>query len=280
MKDALRVVAGCIIGVAVLPEVDADDPRTDAPRQPIADRIEAAAVEAHPVDDRLILFESEQPRGGIARLRAGRHGPDLDKAETEAEHFVGNAGVLVVARGQSNRVREVETPQALRQDRRIGVRCGSSAEKSTRAVLESPQGQLVRGLPRQPAQRGADQLIKACHSRNSVVVRTYGRSYRSCREAIANSPRRGCWYRRLLSSSPVSARCCGSVRTARSTRWRPPKPAAGSSAKRRCCATQRPLRGGSTCRCFLLSICSSCSPLSVRQRSACRRHAASPRRSG
>ena len=92
--------------------------------------------------------------------------------------------------------------------------------------------------------------------------------------------RGGSWCRELPSSSPVFAKCCGSPRTAKSRRWHPPKHAAGSSTKRRCCATHRPPRGGSTCRCFRLSICSSCSPLFDRHGSAYRRRAASPRRSG
>ena len=127
-----------------MPEQARRDSRLD-------DRVEPGAVEAHAVDDRPIFFQTKQPRLGIARLRARRHGADLDKAEAEAAHRVGHTGVLVIAGGEPHRVREVETPEALRQNRRIGLLRRTVAEKPTRAEFERPQGQLMRGFGRQPA---------------------------------------------------------------------------------------------------------------------------------
>ena len=46
---------------------------------------DAAIVEAHAIDDGLILHQPEQARLGIARLRARGEGADLDKAEAEAK---------------------------------------------------------------------------------------------------------------------------------------------------------------------------------------------------
>ena len=68
--------------------------------------------------------------------------------------------------------------------------------------------------------------------------------------------------------------------TARSRCWRRAKRAAGSRAIRRCCAMRAPPRGGSIRRGSPRSTCWSCSPLSGRRGSACRRRAGSPRRSG
>src|SRR4029077_19923923 len=104
----------------VFAQVDPDNSSAWAPRQPIDHGVEPAAVEPHAVDDRLILFEAEQPGFRISRLRPGRHGPDLDKAEAEAPHRFGHAGILVVSGSEPDRVGEVETPKALRQYRRVG----------------------------------------------------------------------------------------------------------------------------------------------------------------
>jgi len=118
-------------------------------RQPAANRVEPAAVEPKAIDDRPVLVETEQPRFGIARLPARRDGADLGKAEAEAEDCVGDAGILVIARGQSDRVGEVASPQALRQDRRLWLFHPRRSEEPAQAELEHPQAQLVRGLRRQ-----------------------------------------------------------------------------------------------------------------------------------
>jgi Dihydroorotate dehydrogenase len=50
----------------------------------------------------------EEPRLGIARLRPGGDGADLDKTEAEPAHRVGDAGVLVEAGGEPDRVRKID----------------------------------------------------------------------------------------------------------------------------------------------------------------------------
>src|SRR5207253_534962 len=121
------------------------------------------------------FFETKHPRLGIARLRTWRHGADLDKAETEPKHCVGNPGILVVAGGEPQGVREFETPEALRQGRRIRLASGGPAEKTARAQFERSHRQLVRGFREQPAHDRTDQPIDAGHGYSSVASRRYGR---------------------------------------------------------------------------------------------------------
>src|ERR1700719_3866037 len=83
--------------------------------------IEPAAIEPHAVDDRLILFEAEQARFWIAGLRSGSDGADLDKPEPEPSHRFSHSGILIEARGEPDRIGKVQPPQALRQDRRVGL---------------------------------------------------------------------------------------------------------------------------------------------------------------
>src|SRR4051794_31421370 len=83
--------------------------------------IEPAAIEPHAVDDRLILFEAEQARFWIAALRSGSDGADLNKPEPEPSHRFSHPGILIEAGGEPARVGKVQPPQALRQERRVGL---------------------------------------------------------------------------------------------------------------------------------------------------------------
>ena len=133
--------------------------------------IEPAAVEPHAVDDRLILFEAEQPRFRIAGLRPRGDGADLDKPEPEASHRFGHSGIFVEAGGQPDRVRKVQPPQALRQDWRVGLSRIAIGHEAAQPRLEGSQREGVRGLGRQPAQRRPDQRIEIGH-RNSRILYT------------------------------------------------------------------------------------------------------------
>src|ERR1700740_3079735 len=80
-----------------------------------------AAIEPHAVDDRLILFEAEQARFWIAGLRSGSDGADLYKPEPEPSHRFSHPAILIEAGGEPDRIGKVQPPQALRQDRRVGL---------------------------------------------------------------------------------------------------------------------------------------------------------------
>jgi hypothetical protein len=78
------------------------------------------AVEAEPVDHRLVGFEPEDARARISELRQWRHRPDLDKAKSEAEQCVGHFGVFVKAGGDPDRIGKIEAERPHPQPRIIG----------------------------------------------------------------------------------------------------------------------------------------------------------------
>ena len=51
--------------------------------QPICDRVRAIVVESETIDQRVLLWQSEDPRLRISRLRFCSHGPDFDETEPE-----------------------------------------------------------------------------------------------------------------------------------------------------------------------------------------------------
>lgn len=96
--------------------------RSGARGQSRPHRVQTLAVEAHAVDRRAILVQSEQTRSRIARLWPGRHRADLDETEAGVEQRIGRFGMLVESGREADRRREVQVPQALRQDWRIVLR--------------------------------------------------------------------------------------------------------------------------------------------------------------
>ena len=80
--------------------------------------IDTIVVEAQAVDDGLFLDNAEHPWLGVARLRARRHGTDLDKAETEGGQRVDVFSILVQAGGQADRIAELQPHDLDRVGRR------------------------------------------------------------------------------------------------------------------------------------------------------------------
>ncbi len=109
-----------------------------APPKVLDGGIEAAAVEPHSVDDRLILFEAEEAGFWIAGLRPRGNGTDLDKSEPEPSQRFGHSGILVEAGSEPDRVRKLQPPQALRQDRRVGFSRDAVDDQPTQPRLECP----------------------------------------------------------------------------------------------------------------------------------------------
>src|SRR5271155_1933224 len=130
-----------------------------APPKALDGGIEPAAVEPHSVDDRLILFEAEEAGFWVAGLRPGGDGTDLDKPEPENSHHFRHSGVLVEPVSKPNWVRELQPPQALREDRRVGFSRDAVDDQPTQPRLERPQCQIMRGFGREPAQNRPDQRI-------------------------------------------------------------------------------------------------------------------------
>ena len=111
----LDVVGDGVLGLDHLgpADVDADD-RGPASLlltesvQPCRDHGGAFVVEAHSVDDCAVVDEAEEPWPGIARLRAGCDGADLDVPESEGQQPGNRARVLVETGGKAERVRELD----------------------------------------------------------------------------------------------------------------------------------------------------------------------------
>src|SRR5690606_36198211 len=111
--DAGDVVGRRVGRIPVLGEVHADDSgslRAGAiRREPGGDGGRPLAVEAHPVDDRLVLGKTEEPRLRIARLRPRRHAADFEETGTERERWRNHLAVLVESGRNTGRVGKVYT---------------------------------------------------------------------------------------------------------------------------------------------------------------------------
>ena len=92
--------------------VGADGGRTG--RETAGDDLGAVVVEAHPVDDRPVGGEPEEPRLRVAGLGLAGDRADLDVPEAERRERVDADGVLVEAGGQPERVREGQSERVHR----------------------------------------------------------------------------------------------------------------------------------------------------------------------
>ena len=123
-RNAGNVIRHGVFAVAVLADIGADDAAFAAPRlEPRRDIVQTFAVKSQAVDDRAVLFQPEQARLGVARLRARRHRAHLDKSETKTEHRVRHLGVFVEARRQPDRIGKAPPPQLDAQRGRVGRGC-------------------------------------------------------------------------------------------------------------------------------------------------------------
>ena len=154
--DPFRVIGDGVGGITVLAQIDPDDRRVGALTEAVDRSIEPAAVEPHAVDDRLILFEAEHAGFRIARLWQRRDGADLDKSKAKSSHRFRHSGILVKARGEPNRVRKIQPPQALRQDRRVRPSRGAIDHEPAQSRLQRSHREAMRGFGRQPAQNWPD----------------------------------------------------------------------------------------------------------------------------
>ncbi|MNI18035.1 hypothetical protein D3C73_714290 [compost metagenome] len=75
----------------------------------------ALIVEAEAVDNGAILDQAEKPRLVIAHLRFRRQRADFDMAEAELQKRIRHFGILVVTRGETDRVFEPDAGNCLCQ---------------------------------------------------------------------------------------------------------------------------------------------------------------------
>ena len=111
------VVGGFVVARrGAAPDVDAERNGIRAPAErgePAGDRVGPRRVEPEPVDQRLVLRETEQARPGVARLRVRRHGADLHEPEPEGRPRPQGPCRFVEAAGQPDGRRE---PDAAHHD--------------------------------------------------------------------------------------------------------------------------------------------------------------------
>ena len=82
--------------------------RRRAAAQVARDRLRAGVVEAHPVDERLVVAEPEEARPRVPGLRERRDGPDLGEAEAQRGPAAQRDGVLVEAGAQPHAAAEAK----------------------------------------------------------------------------------------------------------------------------------------------------------------------------
>ena len=61
-------------------------------------------IKPHPVDERLIFWETEQPRFIISRLGQWGNGANFNKAKTQCFQFIQVTGIFIKTCAKSNRV--------------------------------------------------------------------------------------------------------------------------------------------------------------------------------
>ena len=73
---------------------------------------------SHPVDDSLVFDQSKDTRPGVARLRTQRDRPDFKMTKTQCCQPTYGYAILVITRGQANRVFEFQSENFHRLFRR------------------------------------------------------------------------------------------------------------------------------------------------------------------
>src|SRR5690606_40518664 len=72
--------------------------------QPSSRNVDPLVIEAHAVDQGLILRQAKHAGLFIAGLWSGSYGSDFDKPKAQCSHFVHIFGILVETRGQTHRI--------------------------------------------------------------------------------------------------------------------------------------------------------------------------------
>ncbi len=197
--DQLFVVLRRVVerGGLLLADVGADDwPARFAAAQLPGCKCRALAGKTHPVDDRPLLDQPEDPRLRVARLRFRRHGADFDMAETETREPTPPLAVLVVAGSQPDPVGKSQ-PEGL--DRfGIGHREHRGHRRPQTRHPADPRDRSerkpVRRLGVEAEEHRTGKWIKDCHQ--SSIIRILGgigdgrRGAIRCRWSFGNRPER------------------------------------------------------------------------------------------
>jgi hypothetical protein len=146
-----------------LADVDSDRFVTGpAPAQPPGHGGRAVVIEPHPVHQGPVGGQPEQPGPGIAALRAGGHGADLDEREAQGPQRARPQAVLVEARRQPQRPGQVQ-PEGRHPQHGVAGRQpaaqqpGDAGHGGGRA--EQAEAQPVRQLGRQAPEHAHEQQL-------------------------------------------------------------------------------------------------------------------------
>jgi hypothetical protein len=105
------IVGDCALGrgIGVSADIDADDAAPARAGKIAHEGIDADAVEAEAVDERIRFGQAKEPRRRVSRLRARRDGAKLDEAEAKARERIDVRRVLVESRRETDGIGKVES---------------------------------------------------------------------------------------------------------------------------------------------------------------------------
>jgi hypothetical protein len=142
--------------VEVLADIDAQDSAIADPRQASQQGVDAFIVEAHSVDDGLLLGQTEQARLRVAWLRARRDRADFNETEAQTSQAVDGGSVLVETGGKPDPVGKFES-----HGRHRGARCLAwSAKSQGSGKRKRIERQFMRAFGIEAEQQRADQGVR------------------------------------------------------------------------------------------------------------------------
>lgn len=154
------VVGGLFIGRdLVLSDVEPHGPLKTLPLAHVGNSfVDSGIIEAHSVDQRLVLGKAEEAGLGIAGLGPGSDGADLDEREPKAAEGVDGVAFLIKSSRESDRVGEGQ-PHAL-----DWLRGGEFGRKRSKKVgllgsTKSTQREVVRGLGIKLEEEGLEEGV-------------------------------------------------------------------------------------------------------------------------
>src|SRR2546428_5792398 len=128
--------------------------------EPLCHGYGAIIVKPQPIDTRLVFFQAKNAWLGVTFLRFSGDRTQLNEAEPQGRPRQWYLGILIVACGQADWVREAQTPQLLAQARIVCERRGRQSRRLQQ--LERVKGEVmsVFGVEREEerAQAGVEHL--------------------------------------------------------------------------------------------------------------------------
>ena len=155
--------------VFVFPDVEADDSMKRFRRADVLDAdVDAWIVEAHAVDDRLLLDQAEQPGFRVSRLRTRGDRAHFNAAEAQAAERVDRVSFLVQASGEADSVRKFQAHDFHRRAKFVIRR----NEAQQTGLFGDPQGahtDMVGDFRIQAEQQGTGEGIHCVEHERKLI---------------------------------------------------------------------------------------------------------------